>query len=98
MIPDNSPFSILLAIHNWKDDDMTAEELRTLCRRQPFVPFRIHMSNGQAFLIETAEFIAAGDEAAGVLFRTADGRLAATLVSLINIKTIEDAPHTLASE
>jgi hypothetical protein len=34
---------------------MGAEELRTLLRRQPFVPIRIHLTDGQTYQVRHPE-------------------------------------------
>jgi hypothetical protein len=36
---------------------MTAQDLKTLLERSPFVPFRIHLSNGQTFDVNHADFV-----------------------------------------
>ncbi len=74
---------------------MRAEEFAQLLRRAPFVPFRIHLTDGKTYDIRHPEFVLVlrsridigipGNEALGIMDRV-------EYCSLVHIVQIEDLP------
>jgi hypothetical protein len=74
---------------------MRPEDLRDVLRRQPFVPFRIHMTDGRAFDVSHPEFV--------LVYRTyfdvaipsrKDGIMERSeRAALIHIVSVEDMPR-----
>ena len=73
---------------------MSPDEIRTLLHKQPFVPLRLHMSNGMTLDIRHPEMAIVGGEhmAIGVTPDGANEPLI-NIVSLININVIEPIQH-----
>ncbi len=54
---------------------MPSEELRNMLRQQPFVPFRIHLSDSRVFDVRHREMVWVGHQAAIVGIFGLDGYL-----------------------
>lgn len=77
------------------------EDVRELLKRQPFVPFRIHMSNGQSFDVNHPE-LALITRATIVVSRPIPGAVEPIgegihLVSVLHINNIEMLPVAIAA-
>lgn len=72
---------------------MTAEELLKMARHQPFVPFRIHLSDSRVFDVRHREMIWVGHFAAYVGLFDISGYLdRSEIISLSHIVSLEPLP------
>lgn len=75
---------------------MRSDEVRSLLRKQPFQPFRLHLSNGKAFDIRHPELAMVGRSTV-FIGRPAKGFTEPTyedfdLVDLLHINNVEPLP------
>ena len=79
---------------------MTPEDLRTALRTQPFVPFRLHLSDGRSFDVPHPEFLLVAESMAVVGVYQAsknNGQLApqrTEMLSLLHIVSLEPLTQT----
>lgn len=66
---------------------MTYEELRTAVRRQPFVPFVLHMAGGREIRVRSPEFIFVPPETSRTFIVYEDK--AHDLIDLLLVESIE---------
>lgn len=72
---------------------MSAEELMKMLRQQPFVPFRIHLSDTRVFDVRHREMIWVGPEIAIVGLFAPGGYLdRSEMISLAHIVSLEPIP------
>lgn len=74
---------------------MTHEELRDLTRRQPFKPFRLHLTTGATHDIRHPDLIMVGRRSAVVgITKEPDGEIYDRLfqIDLLHIVGVEDLP------
>ena len=69
---------------------MVAEELRSLLRQSPFVPFRVYMNSGHAYEVSSPEWmmVTEATTALGIPGKSGDGERL-MLLSNINIRHTE---------
>jgi hypothetical protein len=74
---------------------MPAEELRNLLMQQPFVPFRVHLSDGRLFDVRHREMVWVGRHVAVVGIFSPDGYLdrheTIALVHIVSLEPIQTA-------
>ena len=69
---------------------MTPEDFESVLRTQPFVPIRVHMSNGRTHEIRHPDNAIIGDEVVAIgAYENGSERPRIRLLSLININEIE---------
>ncbi len=72
---------------------MSPEELRKMLKRQPFVPFRIHLSDSRVFDVRHREMVWVGHEVAIVGILAIDGYLDDhEIIALAHIVSLEPLP------
>lgn len=72
---------------------MAPNDIRSLMRRQPFEPFRIHMSNGMSVDIAHPDLLAVADESMSVaVLNTKSQKFEMHHYSVINVNVIEPLP------
>ena len=74
---------------------MSPDEFESVLKTQPFVPVRIHMSNGRTHEIRHPDDAIIGDEVVAVgVYEKNSERPRIRLLSLININEIEPVAST----
>jgi hypothetical protein len=69
---------------------VTPEDFESVLKTQPFVPVRIHMSNGRTHVIRHPDDAIIGDEVVAIgVYENGSERPRIRLLSLININEIE---------
>lgn len=72
---------------------MPAEELRNMLMQQPFVPFRIHLSDGRVFDVRHREMVWVGRHTAVVGMFAPDGYLDRNeTIALVHMVSLEPIP------
>lgn len=78
---------------------MAPEDIRSRVRELPFVPFRLHMSNGMSIDVHHPDMIAVADEALTVsVWDSGREKYAMHYYSVINVNVIEPLPDEPATE
>jgi hypothetical protein len=76
---------------------MNAQDLKGLLEASPFLPFRVHLSNGQSFEVKHPDFVALFRSHLLLLVPSPDERTImdhAEYISLLHIARIEQLPVT----
>jgi hypothetical protein len=78
---------------------MPAEELRNMLLQQPFVPFRIHRSDGRIFDVRYREMVWVSRHVAVVGIFAPDGYLDRNeTIALVHIVSLEPIPAATPAE
>jgi hypothetical protein len=72
---------------------MNPDEFESVLKTQPFVPVRVHMSNGRTHEIRHPDNAIVGDEVVAIgVYESGSERPKIRLLSLININEVEPIP------
>jgi hypothetical protein len=68
---------------------MNADEIRELLRREPFEPFRVHLTSGHAYEIRDPQSVALGARRVFVFFAERDRREGWTFFPYLHVAAVE---------
>lgn len=72
---------------------MAPDDIRSLLRKHPFEPFRLHMSNGMSADIRHPDLLAVADESMAIaVFNPNKSKFEMHHYSVINVNVIEPIP------